>query len=148
MTKSAVMALAASLSKAHGLDRGAALKRAWAMTRQERFYAKVRGVSVGRRQLAIARLARYDAGEIRVWLVREPGNPADTNAVAVVAEVIGRGAAKLGYLSREVAAVVAPALDRLGGRLRASLEGITGGAGRLHGVNISFTLAANAGRAA
>ncbi|AEG14644.1 HIRAN domain-containing protein [Desulfofundulus kuznetsovii DSM 6115] len=148
MRKSAIMTLAHGLRKAHGLDKEAALKRAWAMSRQERYFTKVRGVSHGKRQLAIVRLAQYNASEIRIWLVREPGNPADRNAVAVVAEVIGKGCAKLGYLAAGHAAVVAPVLDRLGGKLRGNLEAITGGNGRRYGVNISFTLATDTGRAA
>ncbi|WP_307399967.1 hypothetical protein [Desulfofundulus luciae] len=50
----------------------------------------------------------------------------------------GKGCAKLGYLAAGHAAVVAPVLDRLGGKLRGNLEAITGGNGRRYGVNISL----------
>lgn len=69
------------------------------------------------RQRVIARCKEGDS----VRLVREPRNAYDKNAVAVVTS---KG--QIGYLSREDAAAVAPALDR-GAKAQAHIRHIGGG---------------------
>jgi hypothetical protein len=69
----------------------------------------------------------YGQSDIRAWLVPEPENPADRNAVAVMVGVQnGRGIYKLGYLPKEavgLASLRKPATvrvvngDILGGRI-------------------------------
>lgn len=68
------------------------------------FVTKLVGISRPGRRAALQRLSEGDA----VQLVRDPGNEADSNAVAVVVEQ-GRIA---GHLRRELAADIAPMLDR------------------------------------
>ena len=105
------------------------------------FYTKIAGVTfdnVGantqNRQRIISELCRK--GELRagteLTLKRDPQNPYDTNAVAVIAPD-GR---QLGFLPREVAGRVSPDIDA-GAHYTAFVETITGGdADSLYGVNI------------
>lgn len=92
-----------------------------------RFYTKLRGVSFDDRQTRIAELAAGDA----LSLLREPNNPADANAVACFTTT----GEKLGYLSRQIAAQLAPLMD-LGAVYQAEVSQVTGGEGQAHGVNI------------
>ena len=69
-----------------------------------RFTFRVVGESFENRQLDLDRLVIGDA----VYLIREPSNPYDSNAVAVV----NRERRVLGYLKREVSLWFAPILDK------------------------------------
>ncbi len=75
-------------------------------------------------------------GALKLSLRREPDNPYDRNAVAVLDQE-GR---QIGYLSRQVASTVAPRLDR-GEVVHAELRAVTGG-GLTHnyGVNIKIAI--------
>ena len=67
----------------------------------------VRGVTFGRRQEALRRLAAYEPRTVRAWLAPEPENEADPGAVAVMVMVQGgRGAYRLGYIPRQETAAV------------------------------------------
>lgn len=110
---------------ARSVIRSQAFKMAWALAKA-RLVEKVAGVQYGQRQAALRHLTRYSAEIVRLHLIRERDNLYDVNAVAVAAEVTGKGQYKMGYLSRSVAAVVAPVMDR-GINLRANLKSIVGG---------------------
>lgn len=75
-----------------------------------------------------------------MYLVHESNNPVDSNAVVVVVAVADRGEYKAGYLPKEGAALLARVLDKLGGKMMATLEAVTGGGGRTFGLNFSYTL--------
>lgn len=141
MLKSIVATLGNTLVK-RGIPRPHAFQKAWRMAQQNRFFAKAVGVTIGSRQEALKRLAQYGRDLVRVYLVHEGNNPVDGNAVAVVVAVAGKGEYKAGYLPREGAALLARVLDKLGGKLAATLENITGGGERRYGLNISFSLQA------
>lgn len=91
------------------------------------FYTKLRGVSFDERQTLITTLKEG----AQLALLREPNNPADGNAVACLTE----NGEKLGYLSRQIAAQIAPLMD-LGITYHAELTQITGEDGQHHGVNV------------
>lgn len=124
-TKSKVMTIANRLV-AQGMGRPAAMVKAWLLCKMPLVQTKVAGVTQGRRQEALEHLARYPAAQISVRLQREPGNPADRNAVAVVAAVAGKGAYIMGYLPRFVAAFIAPLLD-IGEEVQCQYKAVTGG---------------------
>lgn len=125
---------------AKGWSRSAAFVQAWSIAKARQF-AKVVGVTVGSRQEALRRLALYGREQIKVALVREVGNPVDVNAVAVIVEVAGSRGYRIGYLAREFGAVLAKGIDKLGGKVSATLEEITGGtAGLSVGLCISFAM--------
>ncbi|MEL7566419.1 MAG: HIRAN domain-containing protein [Dehalobacterium sp.] len=90
-----------------------ALKLAWRAVRSMvRFhYSKVKGVSMGNRQALLKRLARYAPQDVFLSFLREPDNPFDPNAIQVVAEVRNKGQAAIGYVAKELAAIIAPILD-------------------------------------
>ena len=95
------------------------------------FHTKAVGVTFESRQGYVARLVEGDV--LRV--VREPNNPNDPNAVAL----IDREGCRIGYLKRFIAAAIAPRIDR-GAIYRAVVEGVTGGSdGRPFGVNVLVT---------
>ena len=106
--RSAVCALGNRLAaKAAGLSRSEAFIRAWAIVKAGGFETAVRGVSFGSRQEALRRLAAYKAAQVRVYLVPEPENPADPNAIAVMVGVQwGRGLYRLGYVPAGVTGMV------------------------------------------
>ena len=123
-----------------GFTRSAAFVQAWGMTKA-RHITRVVGVTVGNRQEALRRLARYGRDQIRVALVHEAGNQVDGNAVAVIVEVAGSRGYKMGYIAREAAAILARALDKVGGKISATVEEITGGTIGLNaGLCISYKL--------
>ena len=98
-------------------------------------------MTVGNRQEALRRLALYGRDQIRVALVHEAGNPVDGNAVAVIVEVAGSRGYKMGYIAREAAAILARALDKVGGKISATVEDITGGTiGLNKGLTISYKI--------
>jgi hypothetical protein len=103
--KSAVCALGNRLAaKASGVSRSDAFIRAWAIVKAGALTLPVKGVSFGNRQEALRRLAAYKPSMVRVYLVPEPGNPVDRNAVAVMVGVQwGKGLFKIGYVPREAA---------------------------------------------
>jgi len=139
MLKSIVATLGNALVK-RGISRPHAFQKAWRMARQNRFFAKAVGVTIGSRQEALKRLAQYGRELVRVYLVHEGNNPVDSSAVAVVVAVAGKGQYKAGYLPKEGANLLARVIDKLGGQLAATLENITGGGDRKYGFNFSYTL--------
>ena len=93
------------------------------------FFTKLSGVTFEGRQEIIAQLHENEPLILR----RDPLNTYDENAVAVYA---ARFEAQIGFLNKELAAVMAPALDE-GIEYDVSLGSVTGGdEGRSRGVNI------------
>jgi cold shock CspA family protein len=84
------------------------------------------GTTYEGRQAVVAQLSD---GE-QVWLRREPDNPHDRNAVAVLRQN-GR---KFGYVNRLLAAALAPHMDAYGLPVLATVTALTGG------VRIRFTV--------
>ena len=93
------------------------------------FHTKVVGVTFDGRQEGLVGL---EQGE-ELSLVREPDNPHDPNAIAV----LRAGGVRIGYLKRLIAAAIAPEIDR-GANYGAVVSGLTGGTAEKasRGVNI------------
>ena len=105
--KSKVMGLGNRLAPRMGGDRKAAFVRAWAIVKAGGLELAVKGTSFGNRQEALKRLAAYSPAQLRAFLVPEPTNPVDPAAVAVMVGVQkGRGLFRLGYVPRNMVAVV------------------------------------------
>ena len=104
-------------------------------------HTKARGTSFGNRQKVLSRLSLYNASDIVLSFLREPSNAYDSNAVAILASVQGKGSVIAGYLSRELAAEIAPFLDS-GGSAVVLFNTITGFElnGNYLGLNFSFIL--------
>lgn len=96
----------------------------------ENIYTKVVGVTFDGIQNILPRL---HAG-MPLKLVREPNNQYDKNAVAVWCN-----GQKIGHLSRDLAADIAPLIDS-GTAVGGTIEGITGGSGKTYGCNIKVTI--------
>ncbi|MDO4281270.1 MAG: single-stranded-DNA-specific exonuclease RecJ [Peptococcaceae bacterium] len=111
------------------MDRGANYVRSAAkgICDQTCFHTKVRGVSFDNRQALIADL---QPGAV-LRLLRETQNPVDANAIACLSEAD----AQIGYLSRDIAAQLAPIMD-LGAEFEAIVTDITGGGDKHLGVNL------------
>lgn len=107
-----------------GYSRSNAFVIAWAM--EKGMTTKVKGVSKENRQTALQHLLRYAPQDVSIRLDREPENLYDQDAIAVVAAVRGRGAYKMGYLPRPVAAVLAPLMDA-GKAVHSGFQGVRGG---------------------
>ena len=125
---------------AKGIFRPEAFQKAWGMARSK-FFTKAVGVTVGNRQEALKRLAKYGRELVKVYLVHESNNPVDANAVAVVVTVAGSKEYKIGYIKAAYAQLLARVIDKVGGKLVAAVENITGGCGcKRLGLNISYAL--------
>lgn len=93
---------------------------------RESFPTKVVGISFDKRQATAAAL---EPG-VDLDLRREPENPADAHAIAVY-----YGNLQIGFLRRQIAAHLAPLLDK-GILYRARVEHVTGGGEKHYGINI------------
>lgn len=138
--KSKVMTIANALVK-QGVSRSAAMVRAWITVKRRAIQTKTAGVTYGNRQKLLERLARYSPEDITVKLQREQNNAHDRNAVQVVAAVKGKGSAVLGYLNRQLAAAVAPLMDK-GAEIMSRFQAVTGGEERYldYGLNIEIAV--------
>lgn len=125
---------------AQHMNRSQAFKSAWGMAKGQDV-EKVKGVAFGHRQAAIKHLMQYPQNAIRFHFIHETGNLYDNNAVAVAAEVIGKGQYKMGYLDSITAARVAPIMD-MGISLRAGLKSIVGGSceGMSYGLRLQVAI--------
>lgn len=95
---------------------------------------KVVGVTFEGRQEVVARLQMGD----RVWLEMEPTNPFDHNAI----KVCRSNGEQIGYLSRQLAASVAPFFRAYGYPVKGKVSLLTGSAwdGYTLGIVISFKI--------
>ena len=97
------------------------------------FVTKVVGVTFEGRQAVVSTL---EAGQ-ELLVIREADNPVDANAIALQT-LTGE---QVGFLRRQIAAVLAPNLDE-GVRYQAHVSMVTGGGeGRSYGANIEVTRA-------
>lgn len=94
-----------------GYTRSAAMRRAWELVKRGVLNSRVRGVTFGRSQEALSHLMRYAFSDISITLERDARNKTDSNAVAVIVTVKGKGSYQLGYLPRAFAMAVASLMD-------------------------------------
>ena len=86
------------------MNRKDAFVQAWAIVRSSGFELPLKGVTFGSRQEALRRLAKYNAADVRAFIVPETSNVADNKAAAVFVGVQnGKGLFCMGYLPREYA---------------------------------------------
>ncbi len=109
-----------------GVSRSKAMVRAWITVKLHAIQTKAAGVTHGNRQKLLERLKRYSLDDITVTLQRERDNAHDPNAVQIVAAVRNKGAAVIGYINRELAAALAPLLDK-GATIASRFMEVTGG---------------------
>ena len=103
--KSKVMAMGNRLSAS--MDRKSAFVKAWEIIKAGSVKLSVKGVSFGCRQEALRRLSQYPVNNIVTFLVPDPGNKFDKNAIAVKVGVqYGRGLYTLGYIAKEMTGLV------------------------------------------
>jgi single-stranded-DNA-specific exonuclease len=95
---------------------------------------RVVGVTFENRQAVVALLTERE----QVFLIREPDNAFDFNAV----KVQRWDHQQFGYLNRELAKILAPRMDRFGRSVKATVSRLTGGyyADSSLGVLIKFYL--------
>ena len=134
--KSKVMTIANALVK-QGVSRSAAMVRAWITVKLRAIQTKAAGVTHGNRQTLLERLTRYKPEDITVTLQREKNNAYDNNAIQIVASVRNKGAAVIGYINRELAAAIAPLMDK-GSTIASGFKAITGGGAPY--INYGFNL--------
>ena len=90
-----------------GGDRKAAFETAWTLVKAQSLEVQAAGTSFGRRPEALARLANYNPADVRAFLVQEPENPVDPNALKVMVGVQGgRGLFCTGYVPRQAVPAV------------------------------------------
>ena len=119
------MTIANALVK-QGVKRSAAMVRAWITVKMKCLEVRAAGVTHGNHQTLLQHLKRYKAADITLTLQREPQNVADRNAVQIIAAVRNKGAAVIGYINRELAAALAPLLDK-GANIASRFNAVLGG---------------------
>ncbi len=107
---SKVMTIANRLVK-QGYNRANAMVKAWVLVKMPSVLTKVSGVTYGKRQQAIEHLTHYCPENIRISLYRDRTNAYDSNAIAVIATVRGKGSYTMGYLPKALSAFIAPLMD-------------------------------------
>jgi single-stranded-DNA-specific exonuclease len=80
---------------------------------------RVVGVSYDNRQAVVALLTQWE----QIYLIREPDNAFDANAV----KVQRWDHQQFGYLNRELAKILAPRMDRLGRPIKGTVIRLIGG---------------------
>lgn len=108
-------------------------------------YSKIRGTCANNpdgtnRQRILSQLLAYPEQAINLRFQREPNNAYDHNAIAIIAEVHGKGSACVGYLSASLAREVADILDEGSNTEVVFFLGITGVGKANLGVNFCFTI--------
>lgn len=95
---------------------------------------RVVGVTFEGRQAVVGLLTQWE----QVFLIREPDNAHDRNAISVVRW----DHQKVGYLNRELAKILAPRMDSLGRPVKATVTALTGGyyPGSSLGVVVKFRM--------
>jgi len=118
-----------------------ALKLAWMTIRSKvRLYkTKVRGVSFEPRQRILRKLLKYKRSDIKLFFIRDYDNAYDCNAISVIATVVGKGSAPIGYVSKAIAEIIAPKLDA-GYRAVVIFDKVTGVGKKYLGCNFSYVL--------
>ena len=107
-------------------DLSASFRQAWQMVKGRELVSKVAGVTFGNRQTALKKLDRLEASSVNISLEREAGNTFDKNAVKVNISVGNGKDYHLGYIPKDLAALIAPLLDK-GISLIARFKSVTGG---------------------
>ena len=106
MNKSTVFSVGNRLSKT--MPRSDAFVQAWAIVKKGEVTFPVRGVMQGSRQEALRRLTRYEPQQVHAFLLPEPTNPVDKNAIAVMCGVSFKGGYyKLGYIPASYTGIAA-----------------------------------------
>lgn len=125
MNRSILFRNANKLVKA-GYTRSEAMREAWRLAKLPEISVKVKGTAATtKRQEALEHLTKYNPELVTFRVAAEPTNPADSNAVGVIATVKGKGSFLIGYLARELAANISTLL-RAGLALLSS-GAVTGG---------------------
>ena len=95
---------------------------------------RIVGTTFGNRQAVVALLTQWE----QVYLIREPENEFDSNAV----KVVRWDKQQVGYLNKELAKIVAPRIDRLGRPIKGTVTRLTGGYSSVSslGVEVRFRM--------
>lgn len=136
---SKVMTIANNLVK-QGYSRSMAMVKAWIIIKLKSLRVPVVGTTFGNRQKAIHHLERYPHENIAIELHREYTNKYDSNAVSVVANVKSKGSYVMGYLSKKLAALIAPLLDT-GKAVLSTFCKVTGG--KVYDMQLNYGLTIN-----
>ena len=104
----------------------AAFRRAWQIVKGRELISKVSGITFGTRQRALRKLEKYSAGMINVAFEREANNAYDVNAIKVMVHVGSGDKYHLGFLPKDLAALLAPIMDK-GIELVTRFKAVTGG---------------------
>ncbi|GHU43832.1 hypothetical protein FACS1894190_14680 [Spirochaetia bacterium] len=83
------------------MSRKEAFEMAWFIVQNGAVRMEVKGVTLGNRQEAIRRLMAYRPDQVRAFIVPEPENPVDPNALTVMVGIQwGKGLYRLGYVPK------------------------------------------------
>jgi hypothetical protein len=136
MNKATVFSVGNRLAKT--MPRHDAFVQAWQIVRSGAVSFPVRGVTVGSRQEALRRLAAYEPSQVHTFLMPEPENPVDKNAIAVMVMVQGGpGVYRLGYIPAKETAKAAAIHGKASIRV---VSGSWGFCGVTHGARLTLAV--------
>lgn len=120
------------------------LRLSWRVVRSRirLHYSKASGVAAPgtSRQARLHQLASYRPEDISLVFVRDYGNKFDGNAIRISASVDGNKWFTIGYVKAQIAAVIAPLMDK-GYEVVSVLDQITGrGSKGLYGLNFRYAV--------
>ena len=124
MFNKSIICTTANRLRLQGYTRPQAFIIAWTLAKGRDI--GVSGVTHENRQIAIDRLTRYPAEQVRFEPVREPENRYDRNAVAVMVSVNGSEWFKIGYVPAYTAPLVFAVLN-IGSCVKTQFKAIVGG---------------------
>jgi hypothetical protein len=120
------------------------LRLSWRVVRSRicLHYSKASGVAASgtSRQAQLHQLAGYKPEDISLVFVRDYDNKFDVNAIRISASIDGNKWFTVGYVKSQIAAIVAPLMDR-GYEVVSVLKRITGkGSKGLYGMNFQYAI--------
>jgi hypothetical protein len=102
-------------------------------------YSKARGTTFLDRQFVLRILSFAERQYVSLFFKRNFNNPFDDNAIKIVANLANKGSHSIGYVSKELASIIAPVIDS-GAVPIVFLEEITGSECTNFGANFSYAL--------
>jgi len=120
-----------------GLSKSQAFKRAWALAKGQTLFVK--GVTKGKRQIAIDHMKNYQLEDVAITLVNNSADYFEDDILEVIATINGKSYC-VGYLPPSTSGLLSKVMN-YGTALKGALKQIVGGNGLYYGLRINAQMA-------
>lgn len=120
-----------------GLTKSQAFKRAWELAKGKALYVK--GVTKGKRQIALDHMTHYQPEKVAITLVKNSVDYFENDTLEVVATINGHSY-PIGYLPSSISGWLSKVMD-YGTTIKGALKQIVGGNGLYYGLRIKVQIA-------